>query len=357
MKFREYHLEKIITNFNLQKAPLDVYLSHYFRENKAIGSKDRKFLSEAIYAQIRWKSLLQFVGRPLLEEEILSYAHNKEIPAHIRLSLPEELYQELVSAYGEEKAEKLSLTNNQRAPVTVRVNTLKISRDNLLKKWSSYSVSPCLKAPHGIIFHEKINFFSLPEFKEGLFEIQDEGSQLIAEMIGAKPKDHVLDFCAGAGGKTLALSPKLQGQGQIYLHDIRPHALVEARKRLNRAGIQNAQFSISAALKKRMDWILVDAPCSGSGTYRRNPDLKWKFSKEMLERIVQDQRKIFEEALIFLKPKGKIVYATCSIFPVENELQVKFFEEKFGLKTLSSFQSLPEPGEMDGFFGAVMEAK
>ncbi len=123
----------------------------------------------------------------------------------------------------------------------------------------------------------------MPEFKQGLFEVQDEGSQLIANLMDPTPGDQVMDYCAGSGGKTLAFAPKMQHRGQIYLHDIRPWALDEARKRLKRAGIQNAQVVLPEdpklnKLRGKMDWVLVDAPCTGSGTFRRNPDMKWKFS-------------------------------------------------------------------------------
>jgi 16S rRNA C967 or C1407 C5-methylase (RsmB/RsmF family) len=205
-----------------------------------------------------------------------------------------------------------------------------------------------------MIFHQKINFAELPEFQEGLFEIQDEASQLISMLVEATPKQQVLDYCAGSGGKTLAFAPLLKNSGQIYLHDIRPQILLKAKKRLCRAGIQNVQFCLPKH-KKSMDWVLVDAPCTGSGTLRRNPDMKWKFDSSLLNRLVAEQRQIFEQALEYLKPSGKIVYATCSLFPQENQDQIQYFQEKFGLKLAKEvFQSFPEKNGMDGFFAAVL---
>jgi 16S rRNA C967 or C1407 C5-methylase (RsmB/RsmF family) len=165
----------------------------------------------------------------------------------------------------------------------------------------------------------------------------------------------VLDYCAGAGGKTLAFAHLLQQTGQIYLHDIRPAALQEARKRLNRAGVQNVQFSISPTLKGKMDWVIVDVPCSGTGTLRRNPDLKWKFETMDLEKLMGEQQAIFQEALSYLHPEGHIVYMTCSILPHENEHQIQYFQKTFDLEVVEIFQTLPLLNGMDGFFAAVLK--
>ena len=233
----------------------------------------------------------------------------------------------------------------------------------MLKKWDGlYEVSPCRQAQFGIVFHKKINFFGLPEFKEGLFEVQDEGSQLIADLVKAEPGQLVMDYCSGSGGKTLAFAPKMNNTGQIFLHDIRPRALEDCRKRLRRAGIQNAQVVLAddpklKKLKKRMDWVLVDAPCTGTGTMRRNPDMKWNFTQEMLTRLTGQQRTIFERGLSYLKPGGRIVYATCSILNEENQEQADHFLKTYNLTMEGEpFQSLPAEKGMDGFFGVVFKS-
>jgi 16S rRNA C967 or C1407 C5-methylase (RsmB/RsmF family) len=201
----------------------------------------------------------------------------------------------------------------------------------------------------------------MEEFKNGLFEVQDEASQLVSFLLDAKPGQQVLDFCSGSGGKTLGFAHKLSARGQIYLHDIRDYVLGEAKKRLKRAGIQNAQVLYfndpkKSRLKKTMDWVLVDAPCSGSGTLRRNPDMKWRFNPSSIENLEQEQRQIFTEALSYVKPGGKIIYATCSILPQENQDQVNYFLSKFPLKLLQApLETFPVDGGMDGFFAAVFE--
>ncbi len=370
--FREHHLFSILSAFEEQTLPLDVFLRYYFRTHSAVGSKDRKMLCDAIYGMIRWLGLLDYLsGGPASWEKRWKcfsnfapekHIHDASIPAHIRVSFPKGLYTFLEESLGKEAAFAFCLSSNEPAPTTVRVNALKISRDALLQQWHrQYPVSACQKSPWGIRFHQKINFFALDEFKAGCFEIQDEASQLIADLAAVGPGSHFLDFCAGSGGKSLAIAPKMQGKGQLYLHDIRPFALQEAKKRLKRAGIQNFQLceANSPQLKKlvgNMDWVLVDAPCSGTGTLRRNPDMKWKFDAEMIERLTKEQKAIFTEAYRFLKPKGHIIYATCSVLPQENALLTDQFLKEFPLRQVGpAFQSFPVKGEMDGFFGMVFQ--
>lgn len=370
LPFREHHLLTFFEAYEQQAIPLDLALNHYFRAHKSLGSKDRAYLAETIYALVRWRSLLDELGsKPtswetriaVWKEGNLEAARSRsDIPQHVRVSFPKNLFDRMVASHGLEKACQLCLASNAPAPTTVRANALKTSREALLEQWKSrYAVVPCAQAPCGITFLKKLNFFELPEFKQGLFEVQDEGSQLLAGLVAAQPGQWVMDYCAGSGGKTLAFAPAMQNRGQIYLHDIRAHALAECRKRLRRAGIQNAQVVSSEdsklkKLKKKMDWVLVDAPCSGTGTLRRNPDMKWKFSDEMLQRLVGQQRTIFERALSFVKPEGYIVYGTCSLLKEENEEQAAHFLRTYSLEQFGDlFQTLPFEGGMDGFFGVV----
>lgn len=370
--FRDYHLFEILNSPDFGSIPLDVQLGQYFRDHRAIGSKDRKCIAEKIYKMVRWLGLVDYFckGSHTWEErfntlktlDIPKSSLDPMLPPHIRCSFPKYLFELLLDYYGEEKTLDICLASNLPAPTTVRVNSIKTTRSALIEKLGgNFSITKTEHSEWGINFRDRVNFRALDEFKEGLFEVQDEGSQLVASLVAAKPGDLILDYCAGAGGKTLSFAPKLEGKGQIYLHDIRERPLIEAKKRLKRAGIENGQILPSDAphlksLKGKMDWVLVDLPCSGSGTLRRNPDLKWKFSPEMLKRLIQQQREIFSEALSFLSPKGKIVYATCSILSQENEDQIKFFIENHDLELVAPpFNSLPTKGGMDGFFGAVLQ--
>lgn len=369
--FRDFHLLNLMDQYGTDRRPMDVVISQYYRAHRSLGSKDRYEISEAAYALVRWKSLLDTLCPKGTWLDKFNYfqsnAWKKELPSlppHIQVSCPEELFIKLTEAYGPEKAHQLCLIFNTPAPTCVRVNTAKISRDELLAQWQPHhDVSATKHSPYGIIFHKKVHFFSMRDFIEGYFEIQDEASQLIAELVQAKPGNHVLDYCAGAGGKALAIGPKLNNRGQLYLHDIRAHALSEARQRLKRAGIQNIQMLEEGRpalekLKKKMDWVLVDAPCTGTGTLRRNPDMKWRYDDALLQRLAGQQRTIFEKALSYLKPDGRIVYATCSILPEENEKQIDHFMRVYDLELEEApFQSIPTYGSMDGFFGAVLRRK
>lgn len=350
MKFREYHLSSVLKSFDSHKMPLDAFLSHYFRTHKALGSKDRLFISETVYRYIRWQNLYDHLGKDPASE--LPH-QDPTVAPHLRYAVPAFLYELLTEVYGETKAQEICQISNTRAPLTLRVNPLKTTREALLEKWaSSFKAFPCPLAPLGIYFHEKINFFTLPEFNDGLFEIQDESSQLASLLVKPKPQQHVLDYCAGSGGKTLAFAHQLGNTGQIYLHDIRATALQKARKRLSRAGIQNVQFQLP---QRKMDWVVVDVPCTGTGTLRRNPDLKWKFESLSLTRLVQEQKEIFQQALAYLHPQGTIVYMTCSVLPQENEQQAADFQTTHNLEIVDQFQTLPVLDGRDGFYAVAFK--
>lgn len=371
--FRQFHILNILKEYDQKALPLDLVLRDYFHLHKALGSKDRGYIAETAYTLIRWKGLLDGICQKqnpewserldlFLDHALEKAKNDSHLADHMRLSFPKYLFDLLVSSHGQARACEICAISNEAAPTTVRVNALKVSREEMLRRWKGmYEVTPCPLSPHGIVFHRRVNFFVMPEFKEGLFEVQDEGSQLLASLIRPNPGDLVMDYCSGSGGKTLAFAPFMQNKGQIYLHDIRQHVLQESKKRLKRAGIQNAQVVVAddpklKKLKKKMDWVLVDVPCSGTGTLRRNPDIKWKFDEEMFARIQGQQRMIFEKALSFLKPEGRIVYSTCSILKEENQEQVAHFMKTYQLELAEEvFETLPVAGGMDGFYGAVLK--
>jgi 16S rRNA (cytosine967-C5)-methyltransferase len=370
--FRELHLFSVLEKFSAQGLPLDICIRNYFKVHKSIGSHDRRFLAETIYSMFRWLGLIDYLCSKdhswerryeIFKDLDLNAARNApNLPAHVSVSFPRALFDALKDGLGEAAAKEFCLISNAPAPTTIRTNPLKGDRESLYNKWrNKYDVTLCTESPLGIIFNKRENFFGMPEFKEGYFEVQDEGSQLLSFLVQAKPGQQVLDFCSGSGGKTLGFAPFLKASGQIYLHDIRPLALIEAKKRLKRAGIQNAQVLShddpkKNRLKGTMDWVLVDGPCSGTGTLRRNPDMKWRFDPKNLISLQAEQRQIFAEALEFVKPGGKIIYATCSILPLENEEQMQYFLKSYPITLIGTpLKTSPTPGGMDGFFGAVFE--
>lgn len=374
LPFREYHLQQIFSILETDTGPLDLTISRYFRQHKAIGSKDRKSIAETLYYLVRWSGLLDYFipetknwdSRYEVSKQIdlPQTLEDETIPLHTRLSFPKDLLDLWIANYGETEAKRLALLSNERAPITLRINRLKITREAFLERFKEeIEMRPSLYSEDGIEVTKRISLFQLPAFEEGLFEMQDEASQLIAKLIEVRPKQKVLDFCSGSGGKSLAIAPSMNQTGVLYLHDIRSSILTQAKKRLKRAGIFNSQIIFSEdkklkGLKGNMDWVLVDVPCSGSGTYRRNPDLKWKFSKEMLQELISLQREIFEKALAYMKPSGKIVFATCSLFKEENEEQVQYFLEKYPLHLeQKAFNSSNRYESMDGFFGVVFSWK
>lgn len=372
--FRKFHLLQMLSAYLAQTLPLDLCINQYFRLHKALGSKDRLFIADTAYTLVRWDGLLTALTQsdPSLEKKVdlLLSAPMETLrsqmpqPLSANLSFPDWLLNKLIEQYGLEKASQICLESNRQAPASIRTNTSKTSREALFKHLSqSHPVRLSSHAPQGIVFEARTNFFNLEAFKQGQFEVQDEGSQLLANLVQAKPGEHFLDYCAGSGGKTLAIAPLMQGKGQIYLHDVRQDALYEARRRCLRSGIQNVQFLPAQSaglkrLKKRMDWVLVDAPCSGTGTLRRNPDMKWRLTPERVNELCALQREIFAEALTYLAPQGKIVYATCSLLKEENEDQRDFFLSQFPLETLGpDFKTLPITDGPDGFFGVVFKSK
>jgi 16S rRNA C967 or C1407 C5-methylase (RsmB/RsmF family) len=364
--FCETHILAFLKAWN-NTSPLDQSLSTYFRAHKSLGSHDRKEIGEAIYTLIRWKSLFDHLdpsGSYSLRLHLLGlhpiaeWINEPSVPEHARLGLSEFLLDELTRCYGA-KAKSIASILNSAATVTIRTNLLKTTREKLLAILEpKFSVTPSTNTTTAILFSKREPLFSLPEFKQGLFEVQDEGSQRLSDLVAAKSGDRVLDYCSGSGGKTLAIAPKMCGKGELYLHDIRAHALKEATVRLRRAGVQNAQVLIAGhpTLKKlfgKMDWVLADVPCSGTGTLRRNPDMKWKIDAEMIERLVEEQRTIFAQAVRYAKNGANIVYATCSILPQENEEQVQHFLSTLPIVKEKELKILPEQGGCDGFYGVV----
>lgn len=406
-RFQEKHILNILHEYHQQLttefegSSLDRFVNKYLRAHREIGSNNRHVIVDTVYDMMRWMLLINYQVKQhekKLEDRAQKYSRyskkleelqekykdelevwraryrtfmkmdlgqltfDQKIPSHIRVSCPLEFFEMLCTQLGKDEAMDLCRVNNRQAPVFGRINPLKTTRNELIQKLKEYNIV-CTETKHsslGILFDKRYGLSQLEEYKNGLFEIQDEGSQMVAELVDAKEGQLVMDYCAGAGGKTLAIAHKLKGKGQIYMCDIRKHALDEAKKRLARAGVQNIQPLLIGhphleKLVGKLDWVLVDVPCSGSGTIRRSPELKYRITQDLINKFCAQQRDIFHDAFKYMKPKGRIVYSTCSILKQENEDQVDYFLKKFGLKIVDKYQCLPADGAMDGFYAVVME--
>ena len=362
---------QILAFFKLwnETGPLDLALGDFFRARKYLGSHDRRTIGDSIYALVRWQSLFDHFdpGKSivkrlymLLEKTAEEWAKIPGVPLFARYAASPFLYKKLTEIYGMKQGAELCLTLSESAPIAIRTNLMKTDRKQLFEMLQKrFAVSEGALTETAICFFKREPLFSLPEFKDGLFEVQDEGSQKVAELVAALPSQRVLDYCSGSGGKALAIAARMGGKGEIYLSDVRKNALVQAKKRLCRAGVQNAQVlpmdhPTFTKLAGKMDWVLLDVPCSGTGTLRRNPEMKLRIDSLMIQRLVQEQRSIIDKAIRFVKPGGRIVYATCSILPEENEEQILYFAEKQGFVLENKpLKILPSSGGCDGFFAAV----
>ena len=293
-------------------------------------------------------------------------AADPAVPDQIRGDYPEWLGPSLARAFGPRAvAEGIALA--QRAPVDLRVNTMKAERDKVLKALARYDAAPTRLSPVGIRIAAPEGPGRTPNIEaetghgKGWYEVQDEGSQLAALMCRAGPRQQVLDLCAGAGGKTLALAAAMQNTGQIYAYDSNRQQLRPIFERLKRAGCRNAQVLTAGdeaallALGPRFDVVLVDAPCTGSGVWRRRPDAKWRVKPNNLEVRQADQRAVLELAVKCLKPGGRIVYATCSVLPEENSDQIAWLVANHPEMSVTPFAEAwsaafetPAPASADG---------
>jgi len=256
-----------------------------------------------------------------------------DAPASVRGDFPDWLEPSFARAFGEAAAaEGAALA--RRAPVDLRVNTLKADRDKVLKALARFGAGPTPLSPVGVRLPAPEGAGRQPNVEaevahgRGWYEVQDEGSQLAALMAGAGPRQQVLDICAGAGGKTLAFAAAMGNTGQVYAYDEQAQRLRPILERLKRAGVRNAQVLAAgdrtalAALGPRFDLVFVDAPCTGTGAWRRRPDAKWRLKPANLAQRVEEQREVLALAQAMVKPGGRLVYATCSVLPEENGDQV-----------------------------------
>jgi 16S rRNA (cytosine967-C5)-methyltransferase len=271
-------------------------------------------------------------------------------PAHVRGDFPDWLGPAFERAFGNDVAEE-GAALARRAPVDLRVNSLKTTREKVLHALRRFQPEPTPYSPAGVRIAAGFGASRSPHVEaepghgKGWYEVQDEGSQLASALAGAHAKEQVLDLCAGAGGKTLALAAAMENTGQLYAYDADRMRLRPIFERLKRAGVRNVQVlqpgdpEALAPLAGKIDRVVVDAPCTGSGYWRRRPDAKWRLSPQMLEARLADQRAVLDQAATLVKPGGRLVYVTCSVLPRENRDQVEAF-----MARCPGFELLPWPG-------------
>ena len=394
-------------------GPADMKLSNYFREHGELGQKDRGEIAECIYGVIRrlrflkkinadddnYKKLviawlIKIEGRSIrdlehsLNKEEIEWAKSlksrdtEKYTWPEKLSLPDWLWDLLVEQYGIDEAIILGRSFLEPAKLDIRVNTIKISRDELIKLLTQEvtDIEKMTYSPSGIRIPRGTSLSRNPLFVEGKIEVQDESSQILSFVVDAKRGMMVADFCAGAGGKSLAIGAIMKNTGRIYAYDISEKRIVNLGKRLKKSGLSNLfaqkiKNEKDAKLKKlhgKFDRVLVDVPCSGTGTFRRNPDLKWKNSIKDLDELNVKQLAILEEAKKLVKKEGRLIYSTCSLLKRENESVVETFLKQNGnfksisvdeiliknqipLSTGNFLKLTPNNQKTDGFFAAVFE--
>lgn len=396
--------------------PADRQMDRYFRGHRKLGKRDRGFVAETVYGCLRRLRLLSHVSGyeagydALVAGELLlqgfdadslkqarleggkswevrklagsiSRIDRMDLPPAVRAAMPDWLFERFVTQFGEDECMRLCAALNGAATLDLRVNAMKVGRDALIRQLAEEgaALEPTPYSPLGLRCRERAPLFGTRAFADGLFEVQDEGSQLIALLMEAAPREMVTDFCAGGGGKTLALGAMMQATGTLYACDVAHRRLKGLKPRLTRAGLSNVRsLSLSnendAHLKRlagKMHRVLVDAPCSGTGTLRRNPDIKWR-DLDIVE-LVALQTRILGAAARLVKPGGRLVYSTCSLLDEENGGIVRSFltaHPEFHLLDARGIlhrqgADVPLDGDMmqlyphrhatDGFFAAAMQ--
>jgi 16S rRNA (cytosine967-C5)-methyltransferase len=377
----------------------DKAIERLLRSNPKWGARDRAFIAENTYEIVRWwRRLLVIADLPYQDKQRYDFKHfwrvlgtwlvlqgyqlprwqefenldalkikqnaNKTLSRKERESVPDWLDALASQELGEEIWEKELKASNKPASVVLRANTLKTSPQELRSLLQNQGIETATVAdvPNALVLEERQNIFRNKLFLEGYFEVQDVGSQMIAEFLQVKPSMRVIDACAGAGGKSLYLAALMQNKGKILALDTEAWKLAELKKRSRRAGISmiESKWIENSKTIKRLensaDRLLLDVPCSGTGVLKRNPDAKWKLSLEFLEQVGQKQEEILDFYPQMLKQGGLMVYATCSLLPSENEKQIeKFLSRNANFRLIAQKHLRPSEYGFDGFYMALLE--
>ncbi|KUJ60645.1 RNA methyltransferase [Flavobacteriaceae bacterium CRH] len=378
----------------------DKVVARALKKDKRWGSSDRKFVAETIYEIVRWKRLYAEIaevkepfdrdnlwrmfavwavlrGYPIPDWRQLEGTPERKIKGRfdelskiraLKESIPDWMDELGVKELGEKVWSTEIAAQNQPAKVILRTNTLKGTKENLRNTLMDLNIeTEYLKdQPEALVLKERANVFLTDAFKQGLFEVQDANSQLVAGFLDVKPGMRVVDTCAGAGGKTLHIASLMENKGQLIAMDLYESKLKQLKLRAKRNGAFNIEYRIidtTKVIKKlheRADRVLIDAPCSGLGVLKRNPDAKWKLQPEFIDNIRKVQAEVLESYSKIVKPGGKLVYATCSVLPSENQEQVeKFLKTEIGQQFtfVKDRKILASESGFDGFYMALMERK
>jgi 16S rRNA (cytosine967-C5)-methyltransferase len=389
-------------------APADQLLSRYFRDHRNLGQNERAFVAETAFAVLRRKrsleaaagsaepqalvaaALLRVLGlsaralQDVVEQDLLTRireARNAAFPPAVRADLPDWLWNTLMNQHGGDEAMRIAQGLLNPAPLDLRVNLARIERAGAAARLAADGVqsSETSYSPAGLRLAGKpaINRHRL--FVQGLVEVQDEGSQLLAWLVAPRRGEMVADYCAGAGGKTLAVAMLMRGTGRVYAMDVSAKRLAALAPRAARAGVTSVHTLVlgeddarARRLAGKLDRVLVDAPCSGFGTLRRNPDLKWRHGPDAVAELAAKQRRILAAAARLVKPGGRLVYATCSILGEENDAVAEEFQrehpefqslscsellaaQRIALDTGERLRLWPHLHGTDGFYAAAFE--
>lgn len=360
-----------------------------FKENKKWGKRDRQFVAETVYDCVRWRALYEYLQKKINNKSIslvdihLAW-HDKplpdwtlvnickkdlenliqEAPEWVTLSYPEWLHQKALQDIGAETWIPCAKALNEQAQVVLRVNTLKSTRQAAATALAQedFQTDSLSFPPDALILQKRGNIFRTQSFQNGFFEVQDTNSQRVGLLLNPQPGERVIDACAGAGGKSLHIAALMQNKGKLISLDIYSSKLEELRRRARRASAQIIETrwientKVIKRLQDSADALLLDVPCSGLGVLKRNPDSKWKITPQKIEDLNKTQKEILQSYSRMVKPGGRMVYATCSILPSENHLQVEEFLKNNSQWTKVSEETLwPHITGFDGFYLCLLK--